>query len=207
MKKFLFYIIPMLSIIMILICVNIYFINRVYPRKLIEAIDNNDMEEFTKLLEEEGNIDNRPFLWGVDRVNYHPLHYACSEGKIENVIKLVDAGANLNNKKATNNKTPLMCALAYNNNEQKFAIVKYLVEHGADIENASAIGQFILEVSRKNNELILQYLIEERNVDLNLIDIGCRAFSSGILYIEAESKPEKMGSFILWRNSKSILGK
>ena len=212
MRKILLFIISVLVIIVILTSVNIYFMDKVYPRRLIEAIDNNDMEEFTKILEKNGNIDNRPFLWGVDRVNYPPLHYACSEGKLDYVIKLVDVGADLNNKKSTNNKTPLMCALAYNNNEQKFEIVKYLVEHGADInikdynetalawvlysngkrdqikkeqefeivkyliehggniENASAIGHFVFDVSRKNNELILQYLIEEKKIDINLID-------------------------------------
>lgn len=211
-KKILILIIPILIIVLTTICISSYSTNRIYPQKLIEAIDNDDMDEFIKLLEKGGKIDNRPNIWGVDRINYPPLHYACKEGKLEYVIKLVDVGADVNNKKSTNNMTPLMCALAYNDNEQKFEIVKYLIEHGADVnikdysqtaltwvlysggkrdqsqkeqeleivkyliehgatlDNVSVIGHFVFEVARCNNELLLEYLIEKKDININLQD-------------------------------------
>lgn len=182
-----------------------------YAQALIKAIKEDNEAYFDELLKMPLSLDTQPYLWGLDRVNLPPLNCACYEGKYEYVVKLVEAGADINNAN-DNNRTPLMLALAsYEDN--RFDIARYLIDHGADvtievrpygtaldyvfssnsgenysrqveedeynfarflmdcgadIENVS-IGHFIIEAARGNNALMVDYLIKEKNVDIDFI--------------------------------------
>ena len=103
-----------------------------YTQELINAIENNDYILFEELLKQGKNLDSRPYVFDNDRVNMPPLHFACKEGKYDFVVKLVEAGANINNTDVWDEHTPLMVALSQNN-ESRMLIAEYLINKGADV--------------------------------------------------------------------------
>lgn len=62
-----------------------------------------------------------------------PLHYSCYQGKLEYVVALVEAGANVDKVELNSAyETPLIAALA-SYETTRLEIAKYLVEAGADV--------------------------------------------------------------------------
>ena len=175
-------------------------------QELIAAIKTNDFDTFEELLAQNPNLDLKPYLFDLDRQNMPPLHYACLEGKIDFVYRLIEAGANVNNTNYSNKSTPLMVTLQYAR-KNKFEIARFLVESGADVTisaykwtalnyvfltplsdkeeaydfamlliekgakiDVGARGHVIFDAVKADNLLMVKYLIEERNVDVNLQD-------------------------------------
>ena len=175
-------------------------------QQLIAAIKTNDFDTFEELLAQNPNLDLKPYLFDLDRQNMPPLHYACLEGKIDFVYRLIEAGANVNNTNYSNKSTPLMVTLQYAR-KNKFEIARFLVESGADVTisaykwtalnyvfltplsdkqeaydfamlliekgakiDVGARGHVIFDAVKADNLFMVKYLIEERNVDVNLQD-------------------------------------
>ena len=63
----------------------------------------------------------------------------------------------------------------YDENTEKleFEFAKYLIDKGASIENNN-LGNLIFIASRANNLMMVEYLIESMNVDMNMQDKECK---------------------------------
>lgn len=210
-----FYRIYLLVITLIMICGTIILESCTssynYSQQLINAIENDDYGLFDELLKQGKNLDSSPYVFDNDRVNMPPLHFACKEGKYVFVVKLVEAGANINNTDVWDGHTPLMVALGQNN-ESRVLIAEYLINNGADaaiisndysaldyaftynvvdysesteildfqlamllLNNGLSItdvrlGNVIFIAAKNNNKLMVKYLIEDLNVNIDVID-------------------------------------
>jgi len=116
-----------------------YYNNQFYAQKLIVAIDNNDVEGVSNLLESTtGNLNSKIFLLDIfaklgESNNYTPLHEACIKGNFKIVKMLVDAGANVNVVEPITKSTPLSSALS-NIKEERIRIANLLIERGANVK-------------------------------------------------------------------------
>lgn len=107
--------------------------------KINEAIENDDIQELRIQILKCRDINAKPYtdLYSAffEVPNQSPLSYACFKGNLECVKILVEAGADIDNANNQNHYTPLMDALSGSNHNKKdrVNIVKYLLEHGADV--------------------------------------------------------------------------
>lgn len=187
-----------------------------YSQKLNTAIEKDDYNKFCNLLDHHKNLNKKPYLLSLDRINLPPLHYACKLGKYKYVEKLVEYGADVNNINHPIKSTPLMISLENNFNDDKFKIAKFLIESGADInievysytaidyvftrnvknynyntekkefefakyliDNGALIennnlGNLIFIAAQSNNLMMVEYLINFMNVDINMQDNICK---------------------------------
>ena len=163
---------------------------RQYSQDLINAIENNDMEELADLVDKGRDLDSRPLprVLSDNAVNRPPLVVAVVNANFEAVKILVEAGASVNVTSIdAENSTPLLQAIKGCNNvgsEDYYEIAYYLLEHGADIHansflGASALSYFIGNYadSPQGFELFL-YLLEhgasiEEGVDGNILFQAC----------------------------------
>lgn len=91
--------------------------------RLFKAIENGDLEEVKRLVENDGvKVET------VNEYNVTPLHIAVKLNKLEVVQFLVTKGANVNAIDGCN-RTPLHIAAEQNNTE----VAKFLVTNGANI--------------------------------------------------------------------------
>ncbi len=91
---------------------------------IIEGDKNNALKLINAYKNQGLNINNTDFA------NWTPLHFAVQEGMFSIVEKLIESGA-LINEQEEYGRTPLFIAL-FDRLPNK--MVKYLVEHGADID-------------------------------------------------------------------------
>ncbi|WCR58321.1 ankyrin repeat domain-containing protein [Wolbachia endosymbiont of Ctenocephalides felis wCfeJ] len=148
---------------------------------LHDAAREGDLGAIKYLVSKGANINDK------DRSGWVPLHRASQEGELEAVQYLVDKGANLNIADIHNRMTPLHLA-AYNG---RLEVVQYLVDKGADLNAATiSIGHTLFFTASKSRAAtityfsrtplhlaaakgrleIVQYLIEDKKVDLNVAD-------------------------------------
>lgn len=135
MKKISFFIIICIVLIGIGVFTMVYGNDRVYSRNIIKLIDNNQIEELTNYLNNKNNVNEKPFVFDLDRTNYSPLTYAAFIGNVEAVEVLLEHGADVNNINATNDTSPLIASLqkAYKFNPNRIIIANLLIASGADI--------------------------------------------------------------------------
>ena len=114
-----------------------------YAKKLISAIEKNDMDLLSELLEEKGNVNAKPHFFDMDVRNYQPLSEAAYRGNFEAVKMLIEAGAKVN-VFGTEKRTPLHMAVEGYSQENVCKIVSYLVEHGAKINQKNLYGEMPL---------------------------------------------------------------
>ena len=177
-------------VLLIFLCINItcgcYIVDCKYSEELIQTINEDDEVRFEYLISKKGNLDSKPYVFGIDRVNLPPLHYACKMGKYEYVVKLIAAGADVNNVNHPIKFTPLMVTLD-SNNENKFEIARYLVESGADVNievaGTTAIEQVFTynpdnqDISIKEEYEFALYLINN-GADIELGTLGNVVFAA-----------------------------
>lgn len=101
---------------------------------LINFIIEGDKKNALKLIQayQEKGLD----LDQADSEGWTPLHFAVQEGLFPIIEKLIEAGVSIN-KQEEYGRTPLFIAI-FNRLPNK--IVKYLIEHGADISISNNEG-------------------------------------------------------------------
>ena len=140
MKRLVLFLLTFCFMVVLTGCSNKYQ----YSQQLIEAIEEDNWEQFTYLLEKGGDLDSRPHFLGLDRVSMPPLHYSCYQGKLVYVVALVEAGADINKVELRSAyETPLIAALS-SCEKTRLEVAKYLVEEGADV-NLKVHGNTALE--------------------------------------------------------------
>ena len=97
-----------------------------------------------------------------------------NEKRFEIAKYLIEAGADLNIQ--VYNWTALDYLFTINSNdynaqveEDEFNFALYMIERGADI-NVSAFGNVIISAARMNNKMMVEYLINQKNIDMNYVD-------------------------------------
>jgi ankyrin repeat protein len=129
------------------------------------AVETNNSKEVINLLINEGGNVNENNNWRT------PLMYAALSNNNPEVIELlINSGANVNAKN-THGLTPLYFAVS-SENENSFAIIKLLLEHGANIRTRDPLmRQSILHTAADSNcssdvfELLIEYNAEVNSVD------------------------------------------
>ena len=154
-----------LAIVFIIICV-VVLINTtinwntyIYSKRLINSIEDNNMQKFDALLKNKNGKLNCPeYRFGklmehLEVANFTPLEVACQRGNYKAVKKLVDKGADVNMQDDTLKSTPLIMALSYLN-EDRYKIARLLIEKGADIDykDSQNCSPLALVTKRKENE-------------------------------------------------------
>lgn len=164
--------------------------NRNYTKKLISAIESNDMERLADLVDEGWNLDALPIpvLLSDNTVNRPPLVVAVANENFEAVKILVEAGASVNVVSLdADHSTPLLQAIKGCNrvgSEDYYEIAYYLLEHGADIHANSFLGASALSylvggcTDGPNSFELFLYLLEhgasiEEGVDGNILFQAC----------------------------------
>lgn len=139
-KKKLFIKLTIIMCLLALMIITIYAIDSPYrnSRKLIDAIETNDMTTAEKILESDQDPDTpsiRPLkilsFWGI--VPELPLAVACRNGNYEMVNLLLTHGASANGVDDVG-RTPMRETLAYFQKDD-VEIVELLLEYGADTES------------------------------------------------------------------------
>ena len=119
-------------------------INRFIIRNLNEAIINNDIEAIEELAETAYNLNERPYLWALDRVNLPPLHMACRKGNLQAVQILIQNGAEINSQNTWDKQTPLISSLV-GTDENRMEIARFLLDNGADPTIRDVTGRTALD--------------------------------------------------------------
>ncbi len=120
---------------------------QLYARRVIEAIEREDIEAVQKLMKSPfGNLNCKPNLWVSEvlgeKSELTPLQAACKSGNFEIVNLLLENGAKVNYThwdKTRNQGCPLTNA-AGSLSDERFQIVKLLVENGSDINYDDIAG-------------------------------------------------------------------
>lgn len=144
MKKIVF------LIILILLSSSIYGIT--LSDKLIDAIENNDINLVNDLIDEGADLNPINYYLGKG-----PLISVCLAGNIEIVKILIDKGADVN---ATNeyDSTALISVSFFPRNYPE--IMKYLVQQGADVNAKNNFGYTaLIMVSIRGNLEGVKYLV------------------------------------------------
>lgn len=171
-----------------------------YSQQLINAIENNDYDLFDELLKQGKNLDSRPYVLDNDRVNMPPLHFACKEGKYDFVVKLVEAGAYINNTDVWDEHTPLMVTLSQNN-ESRLSIAEYLIKSGADVtiikNNYSALDYAftynVVDYSESTEILDFQLAMLLLNKGLSITDVRL----GNVIFIAAKNNNKLMVEYLI----------
>lgn len=144
-----------------------------YAKKLIFAIEKNDMNLLSDLIEEKGNVNAKPYFFDIDVRNYQPLSEAAYRGNFEAVKMLIEAGAKVN-VFGTEKRTPLHMAVDGYSQENVCRIVSYLVEHGAKINQKNLYGEMPLAT-------LLKYSMNEERYQcfLYLVEHGANIKNAG----------------------------
>jgi ankyrin repeat protein len=94
-----------------------------------------------------GNFDERP------------LHVACSRGRLDEVLALLAAGAEIDAKGELAN-TPLHEAVA----QDHVDIVRALLAHGASASIRNSFGETAVEIARRSNRLAIVGLLQNSSL-------------------------------------------
>jgi ankyrin repeat protein len=122
------------------------------------------------------------FLWSNDlnspikNLPIMPLHYYAIYGNYEEFVKAGIQGADMNIKDLRYGKTPLMYAVDQNilinksNNEGKYKIAIYLLEHNADVKVKAFDNSNVLHWAIKSKNLKIIKKLIKAGVDINGVD-------------------------------------
>ena len=97
----------------------------------------------------------------------HQLHEACTFGRINNVKRLIQEGADVNWKISTRGDTPLMSA-ALSAAPNAVDVVRLLLDSGADVNSTSDGRNTALHYAAANNKDGVVRLLIERGAILHL---------------------------------------
>lgn len=124
---------------------------------LFVACENGNLNMIEYLVEKGAEIDV------LDEAGVAALQRASYRGNLDVVQCLVDLGANVdvvvdNDEEDVDGETPLFWACE----GKSFDVVKYLVEHGADVNKENEYGETpLFKACYSGNENIVKYLVEQ----------------------------------------------
>ena len=112
--------------------------------ELINVVQMNDGEKFSKLIDAGANLE------GKDEHDWTPLIMASACGHVDMVNKLIEEGANINCKEDYKT-TALIEATTHGHDE----VIKILVENGADINQKDEFGNSVLTFAGEETRKII----------------------------------------------------
>jgi len=122
-----------------------------YEDALVEAAQKNNIKKVRELLSRQDiNIN------ATNDTGYSALTWASARGNNEIIPLLIEAGADLNKRKVSEEFTPL--TIAASNGE--LASVKLLIEAGADINIESGKGLTALDYAHKSGQEEIENLLK-----------------------------------------------
>ena len=149
-----------------------------YSDKLYTAIVNDDYDEFKRLLQQGGDVNqmrsNLKWLSAIDYENLYPLEIACKRSP-QMANDLLDAGAEVDVVDNYISTTPLICALG-TNHEERFELAERIISLGANIDHvdengktavceAASILQSDSEKTREKGMEVLKHLLANCDLD------------------------------------------
>lgn len=202
-KKILFLIIIILMITGGLLMSKISQKNEI--KNLNDYIIEGNIPKVEKQILRVRNINQTPYFFDLDRLNYPPLVLASYLGELEICKLLIENDADINNNKGTKSATPLIASL-YGTNNTKYDIANFLIYSGADVTKKDFHGDsplslvFSDNIGSKNNYDINE---ENKQVELALLIIskGGNIFESGsrgnLLFYASECNNLKMVKYLV----------
>jgi len=137
-------------------------------REIYFNLINNNITELKKNFNKGIDID-------ISSGDYAstPLHYACREGNIEVVNFLIKYGADVNKENKYSTIYPLFEVInSINNIENKFLIIKSLIDNGADINKTDAFGNTLLYYAVEQEDVKLVKFLIQSGCDINKVTRG-----------------------------------
>jgi bla regulator protein BlaR1 len=126
--------------------------------KLIDAVDKNDIQTITQMINDGTDIDTPAIGDGT------ALIIAVRRNNVEMVQALIDLGANVN-QSSHGDGNPLINAVMRNN----LKIAQLLIDQGADVNQSShGDGNPLINAAMRNNLKIAQLLIDQ-GADVNSV--------------------------------------
>lgn len=187
-------IILLLSFVMIVFLYNV--ISNAYIIEIIEAIENDDIEQCKSLLRVNVNLNTAPasrFVAIVSELTYEtPLQSACAMGNVEIVRLLIEHGADVNYvKNGVAPFSPLMCAIS--NNDSNIDIVRLLIENDADVNY------------RINNNIdALRRIVEARFYCPNSVEMIDLLYENGADITFCYTNGNALNLACFWKNEDAI---
>ena len=127
--------------------------------ELHRCIRGNDAEKAVELVLNDGLDINTPAL-----CNRTPLLWASISSSGEFIETLIDLGANVNAQRTDDKVTPLILSAHWNN----FMAVNLLLDHGADVNIASADGNSPLHTAVSKGFFDITKLLVQKGSNVNL---------------------------------------
>ncbi len=137
-------------------------------RKVIDYIENNDIDNVKKLIE-TNNID-------INRIN--ALHKSCELGNSEISLYLIEKGADINklDVKTENGIVSGMTPLAYGIKSGNKELVEMLIDKGANVNikvnGTSAEGQYPIYYAVAKGYLSIVKLLVDNGSNISFVDIN-----------------------------------
>ena len=132
---------------------------------IIKLLTPKSENEITLTTNEEENTETKPKLKEPvkdDNINKKLLEICQKKESAQEILELINKGANVNTA-SHNNTTPLMMTAQYNNHDA----VKTLLEHHADVNVQNKTGQSALMIAAHYNSLETVKTLLEYNADVN----------------------------------------
>ena len=179
-----------------------YLTNEYYAKKLIEAIEEDDLIKLRQLLsDEKGNVNSssKSELYSLytENQSINPLEAACIKGNYDAIKLLLEGGANPNKIHGIGSHySPLMIAIGNAESDNRLEIVKLLVESGADLSHFSNGRSAITIASEgiESDSIILIEYLESEGQDIyevysygTILHYACRSGNSNVIkYLVSE---------------------
>lgn len=157
----------------------IFYNNQFYARRVISAIEQENIDNLQELMKcPFGNLNCKPTLWISEVLSENneptPLQAACKLGNPEIVKLLLENGAKVNYTywdHSRNQGSPLTNA-ASSLSDKRLQVIKLLIEYGADVSYEDATGNDALSCAvyasfdRYDTIEIIEYL-EQNGMNIN----------------------------------------
>lgn len=138
-----------------------------YIIELNDAISADNKKNVKKLLKQgrEINIsrgDYTPLWYPIEDYKdwFSPLQIACDSGHYEIVKLLVEHGSDVNFQDVSRHSSPLLLAVQSENEDNKYEVVKYLLDNGAKKELVDIYGKKAFDYAVENNDVKIIKLLQ-----------------------------------------------
>ncbi len=164
-------------------------------RLLSHAASDNDLQQVQCILDAYPDVVH--VRGGI--MQSTPMHFAADRGFIEIVIRLIDAGADVNAKEGATGTTPIHWAAL----SGQIEVAKLLISHQADIEstddwhNLAPLGWAAAVVDKPHTEMIDYLLDQGARMDLFTALLSLTGGYSLLLHLAARENLYEATSLLL----------